>query len=68
MTGTKLGSDGFDPDGGVSAPWGALGLTKGCSEDADEIRALTPFGSNQSKPTAPARRIVVASITKKAVR
>jgi hypothetical protein len=73
VTGTRLGSDGFDsdgfvPDGGVSAAWGEVVLVEGWSEAADEIRALTPFGSIQSKTTAPARRSVVASITKKAVR
>jgi hypothetical protein len=68
VTGTKLGSDGFDPDGGVSTPWGELALAEGYSEAADEISSLTPFGSIQSKTTAPARRSVVVSIAKKAVR
>jgi hypothetical protein len=68
VTGTKLGSDGFGVDDGVSPPWGEVALVEGCSEDVDEIHARTPLGSIQSKTTAPARRMVVASITKKAVR
>jgi len=73
VTGTKFGSDGFDsdgfgPDGRFSAPWVEVALMEDGSETADEIRALTPFGSIQSKTTAPARRSVVASIAKKAVR
>jgi hypothetical protein len=38
------------------------------SEVGFEIRALTHCGSSQSKTTAPARRIVVVSIAKKADR
>jgi len=71
--GTKLGSVGLGPDGfgrdvAVSPLGAETALAEVWFEKADEIFALTPCGSSQSKTTAAARRIVLPRVTKKAVR